>query len=239
MKNIVSLILLVVIFSSCKKNNTTQSPSNNTTPTPTTACSFTAGNGLTDIDGNTYTTVIIGNQEWMAQNLKVSKYRNGISIPTVTDSALWRYSTSGACCYQQNLLTNKNIYGMLYNWMVTTNTNNIAPIGWHVPTTAEWNILINNMGGNTIAGDKLKEAGTLHWASPSNGNNCSGFNALPGGDRFIGQFKSLNTKGAWWTSTPNGAGYANVVTMGNSTANVYSNDFYNEEDGLYIRLVKD
>jgi uncharacterized protein (TIGR02145 family) len=108
-----------------------------------------------------------------------------------------------------------------------------------VPTTSEWNTLISNLGGSSIAGDKLKEAGNIHWLSPSNGNNCSGFNALPGGDRFIGKFKSIGKKAAWWTSSPQGTYYAYVVTIENSASNVYSSYYYNIEDGLSIRLIKD
>jgi uncharacterized protein (TIGR02145 family) len=133
--------------------------------------SFTTGVSLlTDIDGNSYKTVTIGTQTWMAENLKVTKYRDGSLI---TNSTI--VLTTAAC---QN--TTSNSFGLLYNWHAVSDNRNIAPIGWHVPTDTEWKILANFLGGQTIAGLKLRESGTIHWTSPNSGaTNSSGFTAIP------------------------------------------------------------
>ena len=157
----------------------------------------TLGNGVTDIDGNLYNSVIIGTQEWTKENLNVSKYSDGTVIPQVTDLTQWAALTTGAWSYYNNDPANGAIYGKLYNWyavMGIYNSNSLttpslrkqfAPTGWHVPTISEWTSLIDHLGGNTVAGSKMKETGTLHWQDDFGNNlyatNASGFNALPGG----------------------------------------------------------
>jgi len=141
---------------------------------------------VTDIDGNVYQTVKIGNQWWMMENLKVTSYRNGEAIPNVTDTTEWYNLTTGAYCYYDNDAYNTTIYGRLYNWYSINDSRSIAPTGWHVPTDEEWTTVINYLGGESVAGGKLKENGTTHWTSPNNGaTNESGFSALPGGYRHF------------------------------------------------------
>ena len=140
---------------------------------------------VTDIDGNVYPTVKIGNQWWMAGNLKVTNYRNGDYIPHLTDNAQWTDFAIGAYCNYDNDEGNVSAYGCLYNWYAADDSRNIAPQGWHVPTEAEWQTLVNYLGGSSVAGGKMKEAGTSHWDSPNSGaTNESGFSALPGGLRY-------------------------------------------------------
>jgi uncharacterized protein (TIGR02145 family) len=162
---------------------------------------------ITDFDGNVYQTVKIGAQVWMKENLRTTKYRYGFAIPNVTNLTDWASATSGAYCWYDNNISNKNIYGALYNWHAAS-TGNLCPIGWHVPTDAEWTTLITYLGGETVAGGKLKEAGITHWASPNTGaTNESGFTALPGACRFAGTaldpegFAGINSGGIWWSAS--------------------------------------
>jgi len=138
---------------------------------------------IVDIENNHYRIVQIGTQVWMAENLKTTKFNDGTSIPLVTDENAWSaLSTPGYCWYSNNV-ANKNTYGALYNWYAVT-SNNFPPVGWHVPTQAEWTALNIFLGGEVIAGNKLKESGTVHWASPNTGaSNSTGFTGLPGGAR--------------------------------------------------------
>jgi uncharacterized protein (TIGR02145 family) len=160
---------------------------------------------VTDIDGNVYHTITIGQQVWMVENLKTTKYRDGKPIPNITDKRSWRKLTTGACCDFNNTPSNTDTYGKLYNWYAVTNSGNICPTGWHVPTDAEWTTLETFLGGDSIAGGKLKEAGYAHWAKPNNeASNISGFTALPGGCRLKdGGFISIKNYGDWWSSSEN------------------------------------
>ncbi|MCF8379684.1 MAG: hypothetical protein K9H49_08920 [Bacteroidales bacterium] len=156
-----------------------------------------------DYDGNIYRTVVIGNQEWMAENLKVTNYKDGTSITNITDPIAWfQLTTPAYCWYNNDPASNKDTYGALYNWY-TVNTGKLAPAGWHVPTDEEWTELTDYLGGVDIAGAKLKEAGTSHWLSPNAGvTNASGFTALPGGYRgYNGEFKDIGSEGIWWSSS--------------------------------------
>ena len=143
---------------------------------------------MTDQEGNTYKTITIGNQTWMAENLRTTKYRNGDNIPIIESKEDWILTTSGAYCWMGNdEETYKDLLGALYNWYAVTDTRGIAPIGWHVPSMEEWNTLISFLGGIDIAGNKLRERSTSHWrVSESEGTNESGFTALPCGSRDAG-----------------------------------------------------
>jgi uncharacterized protein (TIGR02145 family) len=159
---------------------------------------------MTDQDGNVYQTVLIGNQWWMAENLKAIHYRNGDAIPNVSDGTEWENLTTGAYCAYDNNESNADIYGYLYNWYAVDDTRNIAPEGWHIPTETEWQTLIDYLGGVSVAGGKMKEAGTTHWASPNDyATNESGSTALPGG-RFptdIYEFLQIYFSASFWSST--------------------------------------
>ena len=168
---------------------------------------------VTDIDGNVYNTVTIGTQIWMKENLKVTHYRNGDSIPNVTNISQWGLLDTGAYCNYNNDSNNVSIYGRLYNWKTVDDSRHSCPVGWHVPSNSEWNILekylditvdttIGGMIGTDIGG-KLKETGTTHWLSPNTGaTNSSGFSALPGGDRSAnGFYNGIEYDGRWWSAT--------------------------------------
>ena len=144
--------------------------------------------------------VQIGNQIWMTKNLNVSRYRNGDPIPQVTDPIQWNNLTTGAWCYYANNTANGKIYGKLYNWYAVNDPRGLAPIGWHVPSDTEWTILTSSLGGQFVAGGKMKS--TTLWNSPNAAaTNSSGFFGLPGGYCYQGfSFPSGNT-GHWWSST--------------------------------------
>jgi uncharacterized protein (TIGR02145 family) len=156
---------------------------------------------LEDIDGNIYKTISIGNQTWMAENLKTTILNDKTPIALVEDNLAWRNNTQPAYCWYKNDENYKIQYGALYNWY-TVKTGKLCPKGWHVSTDEEWTILSNSFGGREYAGGKMKEIGLTHWEDPNLGaTNSSGFTALPGNFRLSnGIF--LNFKGGdWWTPT--------------------------------------
>jgi len=201
--------------------------------------SFTTS--ITDIDGNVYQTIKIGNQVWMAENLKTTKYRNGDLIGTTNPTSL-DISSESAPKYQWAYGGNENnvpIYGRLYTWEALNDSRNIAPAGWHVARDDEWTTLTTNLGGLSVAGGKLKESGTNHWNSPNTGaTNETGFNALPGGlRRSDGLFFSIGDYGSWWTSSGLSIN-AWVYTMNNTGTNVFrGNDSIRH--GFSVRCVRD
>lgn len=147
---------------------------------------------IKDADGNIYTSLTIGTQVWMDQNLKTTKYSDGTTIPNSTDYKEGTILTIGAYCWYDNDIANKTPYGGLYNWYAVS-AGKICPTGWHLPSDSELATLAMFLGGEDIAGSKLKEAGTAHWIEPNIGaTNESGFTALPGGVRYnSGQFGNL------------------------------------------------
>ena len=145
-------------------------------------------------------------QVWMQNNLDVTHYSNGDEIPQVTDQTQWVNLTTGAWCYYNNDPANGATYGKLYNWYAVNDTRGLAPEGWHVPTNGEWTILSNCLGGDAIAGGKMKEIGTLHWQTPNSfATNLSGFTGLPAGQRSYTDtppsFSGIYTVGTWWSSS--------------------------------------
>lgn len=165
---------------------------------------------VVDYDGNIYNTVTIGSQTWMKENLKVTHYLNGTAIPNVSNTNTWKTMTSGAYCYFDNTIANGSTYGLLYNWYAATDTNKICPLGWHIPSDTDWNILTHFLDASvdttaigwsgTDIGGQLKETGTVLWNSPNTGaTNSSGFSALPGGYRNLyGSFMYIKSYGYWW-----------------------------------------
>jgi uncharacterized protein (TIGR02145 family) len=206
---------------------------------------------VVDIDGNIYKTVAIGTQVWMAENLKVTHYRDGMAITNMTSEGYWGGTNKGAYCYYdgQSVNTetfgaplNVETYGALYNWYAVSNLHKIAPEGWHVPTDAEWKILIDFLGGRTAAGGKLKELGNAHWNNPNSGaTNGSGFTALPGGYRSTAGSYSYNRMGEggyFFSATEAWKGkIINYKLTSNDVA--LEREISPEKFGFSIRLVKD
>jgi len=206
---------------------------------------------VTDIDGNIYVTTKIGNQWWMAENLKVTHYRSGDPIPNVTDNTQWIGLSTGAYCNYGNDTSNVATYGRLYNWYAVDDSRNIAPLGWHIPTDDEWKELEMYLGMSasqanatgwrgTDEGGKLKEAGITHWNSPNTGaTNSSGFSALPGGyrDGSNGSFYFMGYYGYWWSATESGS-YAWYRILGYDYSQVLRNST-TKQPGFSIRCVRD
>jgi uncharacterized protein (TIGR02145 family) len=160
--------------------------------------------GVTDIEGNHYGAVRIGNQVWMTENLKTSKLNNGLSIDLVEDPSDWQnYSDAGYCYFYNDEATHKDTYGALYNFYAV-NTGNLCPAGWNLPTQQDWETLISHLGGETSAGGVLKETGFTFWATPNTGaTNSVGFNARGTGNRnpTNGDFEFDGEQASFWTST--------------------------------------
>ena len=198
-------------------------------------------NTVTDIDGNVYHTVTIGRQTWIVENLKTTKYRDGTSIPNVSDEVQWYNLTTGGYCNYDNNEINANTYGRLYNWYAVHDSHKLAPTGWHVPTDVDWAILMTYYGGESFAGGELKETDTTHWESPNSGaTNADGFTALPGGYRgsFGGGFYQIKVIGGWWSATEDNSLYSWYWYVANNVTN--SHRINNEKkEGCSVRCVKD
>jgi uncharacterized protein (TIGR02145 family) len=197
---------------------------------------------VTDIDGNTYNTVQIGNQVWMSENLKTTRYRNGGLIPNVTtDNTAWGILTTGAWSYYNNDVSNNAIYGKLYNWY-TTLGDTLCPTGWGVPTDAEWTTLTTLLGRDSEAGGKMKmksDGSTVYWnGSDTGATNESGFSALPGGSRFDdGSFTNVRNYASFWSASENG-NLAWYRFLTNYDVNVYKNDDV-KSGGFSVRCLRD
>ncbi len=207
---------------------------------------------LTDIDGNVYKTIKIGNQIWMAENLKVTHYRNGDAIPNLPDNSSWADLSTGAYCAYNNSNDSVATYGLLYNWHAIDDRRNIAPAGWHVPTDEEWKQLEKYLGmsssdANDLSwrgsdegdGGKMKERGTTHWKSPNKGaTNTSGFTALPGGYRYDGTFIGIGYCGSWWSATTSNSIDAWTRYLDCDYSGVSRNSSIKQRS-FSVRLVKD
>jgi uncharacterized protein (TIGR02145 family) len=190
---------------------------------------------------NVYRTVKIGHQWWMAENLKEIYYRNGDIIPNVRDHQEWSSLTTGACCSYNNDDANIPVYGRLYNWFAIKDSRGLAPSGWHIPSDAEWQILADYLGGDDMAGGKMKEAGTLHWnITDSGATNESGFSALPGGYRLIygGAFIGLGYDAAFYSSTEFESNYAWFRALLSTDSHIKRLRNL-EQSGLSVRCVRD
>ena len=197
---------------------------------------------FTDLrDGQKYAVVLIGNQLWMAENLKATQYNDGSPIPQLTANQSWITTTDGAYCwYDNDEATYKQTYGALYNWYAV-DTGILSPKGWHIPSNTEWLTLIDYLGGENIAGSKLKEAGTSHWLSPNTGaTNESKFTALPAGDRIgaDGTFYNIYGYAIFWSSDgpTETLGINRVLVFDDTNFRIgYDNKFA----GFSVRCVKD
>ena len=202
---------------------------------------------VTDIDGNVYETVIIGDQLWMAENLKVTHYRNGDEIPTGYSNDDWSNLFTGAYAVYDDDPSNAEIYGNLYSWYAIDLETGVCPEGWHVPTDDEWTILSDYLGGSDIAGGKLKECTegscpeSEYWFSPNMGaTNESGFTGLPGGCRGggSGSYLYLGGSGFFWSSTEYNSNLAWFWVLYYDTSVIYR-DYDYKGYGSSVRCVRD
>ncbi len=196
---------------------------------------------VTDVDGNTYKTVKIGDQWWMAENLKVAHYRNGDAIPNVTDNEQWKNLNTGAYCAFENNSNNAAVYGYLYNWFAVNDSRNIAPEGWHVPTDEEWQALVDFLGRETAVGGRMKEAGTTHWKMPNTGAiNEIGFSVLPAGfhgSYGAGEFHDLGEGAFFWSATEYNDDNAWLRYLTYNSSKLTRDNHY-KRHGFSVRLVR-
>lgn len=222
--------LLLIIFTACQRDTV-----------PTT---------VTDIEGNTYKVISIGDQYWMAENLKTTRFRDGSQIPLVQADTQWSNLESSAYCGYFVYIPDYNpVYGNLtlnepyYNWYAVTDSRQLCPVGWHVPSTSEWMVLVDFLGGYEIAGGKMKAEGVSHWKAPNTGaDNSSGFTALPVGGRYIdGFYFAATTTANWWSTTED----SSPLHLGGDHVSVsYDSDdvsggYTSKDIGLSVRCVKD
>ncbi|OYU84756.1 MAG: hypothetical protein CFE24_05425 [Flavobacterium sp. BFFFF2] len=197
-------------------------------------------------------SVTICTQTWMLKNLDVTTYSDGTPIPQVTNQTAWQNLTTGAWCYYENDPAKGAIYGKLYNWYAAAGIydaasaanpalrKKLAPTGWHVPTDADWTTLYICVGGESVAGGKMKETGTAHWQSPNtDATNSTGFTGLPGGFRNNnGTFVNIRKVGEWWSSSEFSTADAWYHYIWNQFTDA-SHDYGNKTKGSSVRCLRD
>lgn len=206
-----------------------------------------------DIDGNVYTTVTIGTQVWMVENLKTTKYSNGDLIQNITDNSAWAALTKGAQCNYNNNEANGTKYGKIYNWHAVNDSRKLAPTGWHIPSDQDWTILNNYLAANLGVSSSIVKAlaAKTDWSSSIEinavgndltKNNSSGFTALPGGIRGLngpsGTFGWLNTDSWFWSSSVIDASFGSARGMKNTTKSSIEIGMFFKTDGLAVRCIK-
>ena len=206
------------------------------TTTPA-AAAFTCGTSAVTFDGHAYSTVVIGDQCWFAENLRTTQYADGSAIPEVTDASAWAATTDGARGAYNDDAGNLATYGYLYNWYAVDSAAGLCPTGWHVPTDAEWTTLTDGLEGVIVAGGAMKSSAsdTPSW----DGTNTSGFSGLPGGNRSNeGYFAFVGTNGYWWSSTPSSSNAVRRLLFSNSDV-INRNVNVDRRVGYSVRCVRD
>lgn len=202
---------------------------------------FSEGGGLTH-NGVTYTTIIVGTQEWMAENLRTATLNDGTTIENRTGTGSWGEVVAPAWIHYNNDADNDTIYGKLYSGYTATHPN-IAPAEWRVPTIADWTTLISALGGSSLAGGRMKETGTERWQSPNTAaDNSGGFSARPSGYLVGVGFQDLGAATTWWSSTDGtteGEYLQGVSVNYNGGTATVSGGGYFMKNGYSIRLVRD
>lgn len=196
-------------------------------------------NTASDIEGNIYKIVKIGDQIWFRENLRTTRYNNGASIPTTTEEIYEAKEPKYQWVAGNNPKNNAN-YGRLYTWHVVNDKRNLCPCGWHVPSKEEWTQLIEFLGGPEVAGGKMKEAGTGKWLDPNEGaNNSSGFSAIPAGIRdYTTAFSWFGQSATFWSNTENDVDDAFYYTLDHTNAEI-GEDVYSKNAAYSVRCIKD
>lgn len=229
---VMTLVFFLIISGSCSKK--AEEPE----PEPVIDSGTVA-----DADGNLYKTIKLGEQWWMAENLRTAKFSDCSFIAHVTDSVHWSSLSSPAFCYYDNDPENKTIYGSLYNWYAV-NSGKLAPEGWHIPDESEWATLMAYLGGENLAGGKMKSTGTIHngsglWFEPNTGaTNSSRMSVHPGGLRFTnGYFYSISRYAFFWSATSNNdtSAWTHYFLFNNTCEGKFIN---NKTIGFSVRCVK-
>ena len=230
-KNIfLSLSITIPLLFSCSSSNDSSSNSSNPIPTD----------------------ITIGSQVWASKNLDVDHYRNGDPIPQVTNKNDFLGFTTGAWCYYNNDSANGAVYGKLYNWYAVNDPRGLAPLGYHIPNDNEWTSLFTTLGGMSLAGGAMREAGTSHWILPNTGaTNSSGFTALPAGaldGTGAYYFMSINKATTWWSANEsshqdiNSADYllyAHSTSVNCANVQAYLSLGGYKRSGMSVRCIKD
>jgi len=197
-----------------------------------------------DVEGNIYPVVTIGTQVWMAENLRTTKFNDGTPIPLIKGESDWavlhgQLNKPAFSWYNDDAKIDKGVYGGLYNWWAVK-SNKLCPKDWHVPKDDEWAVLTNFLGGDTIAGGKLKATGNAHWLDPNTGaTNETKFNALPGGyHSFLGPYLYKGAVSYFWTSTEYDLHNSYFRLLYSDYTNVLRNFLYNTS-GFCVRCVQD
>ena len=237
MKNIF-LAFSIILAVSCTPVNDTNTEGNDDENGNTNTIVTEPGTPITDVSGNTYQTIKIGTQTWMAENLKTTKFRNGVTITEAQSTASWMNATdTPKYCKYNNNADSSAIYGLLYDGNAAYSTNNIAPTGWRVATIDDWNTLIAYLGGSTVVGGKLKETGFNHWLSPNTAaDNASGFKALGAGCRFPSGFESILAVANWWVGNSAATGVLYSIFYHNDNIDARNSS---KEMGYSIRCIKE
>jgi uncharacterized protein (TIGR02145 family) len=192
-----------------------------------------------DREGNFYHFATIGSQVWMTENLRSTRFSDSTAIALVDNSTTWGNQVNpGYCWYNDDEMANKNRFGALYNWYAVS-SGRLCPTGWHVPSDAEWTTLSTFLGGEPVAGGKLKELGVLNWKVPNAlATNLFGFTALPGGYRTnTGIYSNIGNYGNWWSTTTalTNVAYYRYMYYGNGAM---TKSFINLKYGLSVRCLK-
>jgi len=231
-RQLVIMVLLSLLYSSCHKENDALPVLEPLFFNPLVTYGI-----ITDQDSNFYETVTIGEQVWMAENLKTTIFNDSTLIPEVTDNEEWfNLKTPGFCWYGNRDSIYKDVCGGLYNWYAV-NTKKLCPLGWHVPSKEDWATLINYLGDDS-SGVKIREVGDAHW-HPSDviGTNESGFTAVSNGLRWFNGFKGYGFRAAWWTSSEYDSSNAYIYNLRYDFTYVGWATF-SKESGNSIRCIK-
>lgn len=230
---------LLFISLSCKKEVSSPSLNNVTNPVDSTKVVKLDTTVVKDVEGNSYKILKIGNQFWLAENLKTFKYNDGTLINLIVSDSLWITDTLGAVCHYNNVSENSKIYGAMYNWYAVK-TNKLCPSGWKVPSSSDWDTLSTFLGGDEIAGDKLKEQGNIHWVAPNdNATDVFGFSALPTGTRNVDGSFSQGYLTYWWASEDTGFDKNSAAVRGiHRDFSKIVNQGMQKSTGLPVRCLK-
>ena len=245
------VMLITIVINSCSDDNSPGGSSNNNGGGSNTGGCAGGPSTVTDIDGNVYNVLSIGNQCWMKENLKTTHYNNGVAIPTGLSNAQWQATTNGACADYDNNPTNTAAFGKLYNWYAVADSNGLCPTGWHEPEEWEWNVLVKTIDTSAdttciicdqsqTAGGAMKEIGLTHWRSPNAGaTNSSGFRGLPGGCRnSSGTYNPFGANGYWWCAPQYNSVNAYFRMLSFIDSVVYC-DYNSKAYGFSVRCVRD
>jgi uncharacterized protein (TIGR02145 family) len=238
-RNIPTIVFVsaLAFFPGCSdKEEAAEEPAPPVTPTKVEPINFGSATfgSVSDIDGNTYKTVVIGTATWMAENLKTTKFKNGDAISKLPDGSEWLIaSTPGYHNYNdhEGLIS---VYGHLYNCYVRIDPRGVCPSGWHAATPEDWNAIGVALGGAAAAGGRMKEQGTAHWVTSNNSDNQSGFTGVPGGSMYKGRVTDMGTDGYWWSTAEGDFFYLTNVEV-----NLRHKSTAVMNEGLSIRCVKD